>query len=239
MKKKLMAVICIVMAALMCVTLFACKDGMFDGDFTEPAPAAKAREAWNAASEAINGGVAEAALADEDENVRVKGWTGVSFEVNAEKYLGAGYDDASVVGTGKVNASGSMLFDMSGFALNGTVTGSVNDTALDIKLGAYMQNNVYYADMVMADTKLQAKADASDSSIIPDANIILGSMLTGISGGLAAISIDYTGEILSAFPYDELEEMGMKTYIDESGDYTRIKFQLPVELIARLQDDES
>lgn len=239
MKKKLMAVICIAMAALMCVTLFACNDGMFDGDFTEPAPAVKAREAWNAASEAINGGVAEAALADEDENVRVKGWTGVSFEVNAEKYLGAGYDDASVVGTGKVNASGSMLFDMSGFALNGTVTGSVNDTALDIKLGAYMQNNVYYADMVMADTALQAKADASDSSIIPDANSILGSMLTGISGGLAAISIDYTGEILSAFPYDELEEMGMKTYIDESGDYTRIKFQLPVELIARLQDDES
>ena len=56
MKKKLMAVICIAMAALMCVTLFACKDGMFDGDFTEPAPAEKARGAWNAASEAINGG---------------------------------------------------------------------------------------------------------------------------------------------------------------------------------------
>lgn len=238
MKKKVTLILCIALVAIMSVSLFACNKGMFDGDFSEPAPEEKAREVWDKASQAINGSVASAALAGEDDAPRVQGWDGVTFTMSTEKYVGAGYDEQSVVGTGTFTASGSMLFDMSGFAVSGTAVGSINDKAIDVKLGAYMQDDVYYADMAVAGAALQAKADASGSSFLPDVNDFLGSALSGISDTLAYVTIDYTGDILSSFPYDTLQEMGMKTYIDESGDYTRVKFELPVELIAGLQTDE-
>lgn len=45
MKKKLTAVLCAVLIALLCVSLFACKDDMFDASFKEEATAEQAKAA--------------------------------------------------------------------------------------------------------------------------------------------------------------------------------------------------
>ena len=55
MKKKITAILCVVLAAAMCISLFACNDGMFDGSFKKEATVEEAKAAWDSASEAILG----------------------------------------------------------------------------------------------------------------------------------------------------------------------------------------
>lgn len=233
MKKKLTAVLCAVLIALLCVSLFACKDDMFDASFKEEATAEQAKAAWDAANEAINGSSARASLASGDETP-VEGWSGIGFEVSSTRTVDASLGEDALAATGSMSASGALLFDMSGFSLNASASGSVNDKAINAKIGAYLKDKVYYSDITMGDAALQAKADMSNSGIL-DVNAALSKMLTTISSGFAGIGLDYTASILSAIPYEELQELGLKSYINSSGDYDRVKFELPVELFAKLQ----
>lgn len=234
MKKKLTAVLCAVLIALLCVSLFACKDDMFDASFKEEATAEQAKAAWDAANEAINGSSARASLASGDETP-VKGWSGIGFEVSSTRTVDASLGEDALAATGSMSASGALLFDMSGFSLNASASGSVNDKAISAKIGAYLKDKVYYSDITMGDAALQAKADMSNSGILDVVNSALSEMLTTISSGFAGIGLDYTASILSAIPYEELQELGLKSYINSSGDYDRVKFELPVELFAKLQ----
>ncbi len=234
MKKKLTAVLCAVLIALLCVSLFACKDDMFDASFKEEATAEQAKAAWDAANEAINGSSARASLASGDETP-VKGWSGIGFEVSSTRTVDASLGDDALAATGSMSASGALLFDMSGFSLNASASGSVNDKAISAKIGAYLKDKVYYSDITMGDADLQAKADMSNSGILDVVNSALSEMLTTISSGFAGLGLDYTASILSAIPYEELQELGLKSYINSSGDYDRVKFELPVELFAKLQ----
>ena len=234
MKKKLTAVLCAVLIALLCVSLFACKDDMFDASFKEEATAEQAKAAWDAANEAINGSSARAYLASGDETP-VKGWSGIGFEVSSTRTVDASLGEDALAATGSMSASGALLFDMSGFSLNASASGSVNDKAINAKIGAYLKDKVYYSDITVGDAALQAKADMSNSSILDVVNSALSETLTTISRGFAGLGLDYTASILSAIPYEELQELGLKSYINSSGDYDRVKFELPVELFAKLQ----
>lgn len=234
MKKKLTAVLCAILIALLCVSLFACKDDMFDASFKEEATAEQAKAAWDAANEAINGSSARASLASGDETP-VKGWSGIGFEVSSTRTVDASLGEDALAATGSMSASGALLFDMSGFSLNASASGSVNDKAINAKIGAYLKDKVYYSDITMGDAALQAKADMSNSGILDVVNSALSEMLTTISSGFAGLGLDYTASILSAIPYEELQELGLKSYINSSGDYDRVKFELPVELFAKLQ----
>lgn len=234
MKKKLTAVLCAVLIALLCVSLFACKDDMFDASFKEEATAEQAKAAWDAANEAINGSSARASLASGDETP-VKGWSGIGFEVSSTRTVDASLGEDALAATGSMSASGALLFDMSGFSLNASASGSVNDKAISAKIGAYLKDKVYYSDITMGGTPLQAKVDMSNSGILDVVDSALSEMLTSISSGFAGLGLDYTASILSAIPYEELQELGLKSYINSSGDYDRVKFELPVELFAKLQ----
>lgn len=234
MKKKLTAVLCAVLIALLCVSLFACKDDMFDASFKEEATAEQAKAAWDAANEAINGSSARASLASGDETP-VEGWSGIGFEVSSTRTVDASLGEDALAATGSMSASGALLFDMSGFSLNASADGSVNDKAISAKIGAYLKDKVYYSDITVGDTPLQAKADMSNSGIVNVVNSALSEMLTTLSSAFAGLGLDYTASILSAIPYEELQELGLKSYINSSGDYDRVKFELPVELFAKLQ----
>ena len=235
MKKKLTAALCAVLIALLCVSLFACKDDMFDASFKEEATAEQAKAAWDAANEAINGSSARASLASGDETP-VEGWSGIGFEVSSTRTVDASLGEDALAATGSMSASGALLFDMSGFSLNASADGSVNDKAISAKIGAYLKDKVYYSDITVGDVPpLQAKADMSNSGILDVVNSALSETLTTISRGFAGLGLDYTARILSAIPYEELQELGLKSYINSSGDYDRVKFELPVELFAKLQ----
>ena len=234
MKKKLTAVLCAVLIALLCVSLFACKDDMFDASFKEEATAEQAKAAWDAANEAINGSSARASLASGDETP-VEGWSGIGFEVSSTRTVDASLGEDALAATGSMSASGALLFDMSGFSLNASADGSVNDKAISAKIGAYLKDKVYYSDITVGKTPLQAKADMSNSGILDVVNSTLSEMLTTLSSAFAGLGLDYTASILSAIPYEELQELGLKSYINSSGDYDRVKFELPVELFAKLQ----
>lgn len=234
MKKKLTAVLCAVLIALLCVSLFACKDDMFDASFKEEATAEQAKAAWDAANEAINGSSARASLASGDETP-VEGWSGIGFEVSSTRTVDASLGEDALAATGSMSASGALLFDMSGFSLNASADGSVNDKAISAKIGAYLKDKVYYSDITVGDAALQAKADMSNSGILDVVNSALSEMLTTLSSAFAGLGLDYTASILSAIPYEELQELGLKSYINSSGDYDRVKFELPVELFAKLQ----
>lgn len=230
MKKKLTAVLCAVLIALLCVSLFACKDDMFDASFKEEATAEQAKAAWDAANEAINGSSARASLASGDETP-VEGWSGIGFEVSSTRTVDASLGEDALAATGSMSASGALLFDMSGFSLSASADGSVNDKAISAKIGAYLKDKVYYSDITVGDAALQAKADMSNSGV----NSALSETLTTLSSAFAGLGLDYTASILSAIPYEELQELGLKSYINSSGDYDRVKFELPVELFAKLQ----
>lgn len=234
MKKKLTAVLCAVLIALLCVSLFACKDDMFDASFKEEATAEQAKAAWDAANEAINGSSARASLANGDETP-VEGWSGIGFEVSSTRTVDASLGEDALAATGSMSASGALLFDMSGFSLSASADGSVNDKAISAKIGAYLKDKVYYSDITVGDVPLQAKADMSNSGIVNVVNSALSEMLTTLSSAFAGLGLDYTASILSAIPYEELQELGLKSYINSSGDYDRVKFELPVELFAKLQ----
>ena len=238
MKKKLTLVLCLALIAALSVSLIACSQSMFDGDFDKQATSEQARKAWDTASEAIYGGVSAAALAGEDAESPVNGWDGMSFAVSVDRFAGAGNEDTSHSAAVALSFNGSILFDMSGFAVNGSASGRVDEKDVNVKLGAYMQNNVYYADMSVLDSALQVKADASGSSIVSGVNSIFGDAITELSSALAGLGLDYTALILSAIPYDELNELGMKAYIDDSGDYNRVKFELPVEIMGSIHSDK-
>lgn len=236
MKKKITAILCVVLAAAMCISLFACNDGMFDGSFKKEATVEEAKAAWDSASEAILGttGVASAAFAGDDEEV-IKGWSGLAFELSAESSGNANAEENSVAASVNMSASGSVLFDMSGFGVSATIGGEVQDKAVNAKVGAYMKDDVYYSDMVFNEAVMQTKADLSGTGIIPDMNDMLGEVLSSVSQGIASIGLDYTASILSAVPYEELAGLGVKAYINTSGDFNRVKFEFPVEFFARLQ----
>ena len=237
MKKKLTLVLCLALIAALSVSLIACSQSMFDGDFDKQATSEQARKAWDTASEAIYGGVSAAALAGDDAESPVNGWDGMSFAVSVDRFAGAGNEDTSHSAAVALSFNGSILFDMSGFAVNGSASGRVDEKDVNVKLGAYMQNNVYYADMSVLDSALQVKADASGSSIVSGVNSIFGDAITELSSALAGLGLDYTALILSAIPYDELNELGMKAYIDDSGDYNRVKFELPVEIMGSIHSE--
>ena len=226
MKKKIMAILCVVLAAAMCISLFACNDGMFDGSFKKEATVEEAKAAWDSASEAILGttGVASAAFAGDDEEV-IKGWSGLAFELSAESSGNANAEENSVAASVNMSASG----------VSATIGGEVQDKAVNAKVGAYMKDDVYYSDMVFNEAVMQTKADLSGTGIIPDMNDMLGEVLSSVSQGIASIGLDYTASILSAVPYEELAGLGVKAYINTSGDFNRVKFEFPVEFFARLQ----
>ena len=237
MKKKITAILCIVLAATMCISLFACNDGMFDGSFKKEATAEEAKAAWDSATKAILGeeAVAALALAGDDESA-VKGWSGIAFTVSAENTTAASAEDSSLDVNVNLSASGSVLFDMSGFSVNANINGNVQDKAVDAKIGAYMKDDVYYSDMTFNKAVMQTKADLSGTSLIPDINDMLGEALSSVSQAIASIGLDYTANILAAMPYEELSALGLKAYINTSGDYNRVKFEFPVEFLARLND---
>ncbi len=237
MKKKITAILCIVLAATMCISLFACNDGMFDGSFKKEATAEEAKAAWDSATKAILGeeAVAALALAGDDESA-VKGWSGIAFTVSAENTTAASAENSSLDVNVALSASGSVLFAMRGFSVNANIHGNVQDKAVDAKIGAYMKDDVYYSDMTFNKAVMQTKADLSGTSLIPDINDMLGETLSSVSQAIASIGLDYTANILAAMPYEELSALGLKAYINTSGDYNRVKFEFPVEFLARLND---
>lgn len=234
MKKKVMATLCIALIAVMCVSLFACNQGMFDGSFKKEATSEEAKAAWDSACEAMGVSNAETMALASDEDEVIKGWKGIAFELSMENSAAASADDSKAKTTLNLTASGSVLFDMSGFGVSAGINGSVQDKAVDAKIGAYMENNVYYADMSFNDAVLQAQADAN-GSVLDVANELLGGMVSSLSQSLASVGMTYTAGILSAVPYEELADLGVKAYINTSGDYNRVKFEFPAEFFARMQ----
>ena len=171
-----------------------------------------------------------------DEEPAVRGWSGIAFPVSAKNPTAASAEDSSLDVNVNLSASGSVLFDMSGFSVNANINGNVQDKAVDAKIGAYMKDDVYYSDMTFNKAVMQTKADLSGTSLIPDINDMLGETLSSVSQAIASIGLDYTANILAAMPYEELSALGLKAYINTSGDYNRVKFEFPVEFLARLND---
>ncbi len=233
MKKKFMALACIVLVVALTCSLFACSKTMFDGRYTKEATAEQAKQAWTSADSAVNGTSRSAVSTD---NGAIKGWTGMKMEVNSDMNIERTMGDETFKSAAKTKISGAALFDASAISINGEMSASNSRTGRDtetftMNAGLYVKDNMTYASMASKDKTLQFKFETKSIAAVAFQQVV-----ASVTDTMAEASMELISAVLDEFDFEMLAELGIKAYIDDSGDYNRIKFVFSVEAIAELQD---
>lgn len=249
MKKKLLVVACIAVIVAMTFTLFACNKSMFDGNFKKEATDEQAKAAWTTATDSLGLTSADSASFGDEEEV-VKGWEGMKIAAKGKTSNVTSEANKSMTTEIDIDISGAIKFDMSAMAVNASVKASLpnynsesdediydksKNKNIDLSSGLYMRDKVAYGDFATTNSAMKLKADLSDSSIPNAASQLLGDVFTSMSDTFAMMSAQSIAAVLGSIPYDELKALGVKAYINDRGDYNRVKFVMNAEVLARIQ----
>lgn len=241
MKKKLLALASIVLIVVLTCSLFACNKTMFDGRYTKEATAEQAAAAWNGARESLSGGSSTINMATSEAGI--KGWTGAQVEFNGSMSTENTEKDKVTKTDASYKINGAILFDMSAVALSAQLQYPGDEGAKhSMNAGLYVKDKTYYSDLTFDDQALQFKHTLSEDTIDPadiTANKFVQATIEGLSLQITSLSSLVIQGALRCVDYDTLKALGVKAYIDDSGDYNRVKFEFNKEFLARMQGETS
>ncbi|MDE7215650.1 MAG: hypothetical protein K2O08_02470 [Clostridia bacterium] len=238
MKKKLCALLSVVLIVVMACSLAACKPAsMFDGNFKKEATAEEAKNMWDSASASMSGDSTETLATASDDDAAIKGWKGVKMSITSRSEMGGESEDSKNNLITDVSASGAYLFDGSAMAVTGVSEGtSVKGDKTESKklnVGVYGKDKTTYTNIGFGDSALKVKATA-DLGLVGES---INNMISSVSSQFVDTAVYTIGEIVCEMDYDKIVEMynnTFKAYINDSGDYTRIKYVFTKEMIADL-----
>lgn len=238
MKKKLLALASIVLIVVLTCSLFACNKTMFDGRYTKEATDEQAAAAWNGARESMKGGSSTVNMATSEAGI--KGWTGAQVEFNGSMSTENTEKDKVTKTDASYKINGSILFDMSAVALSAQLQyPGDGDAKHSLNAGLYVKDKTYYSDLTFDDQALQFKHKISEDLTQIATNEFVQATIEGLSLQFTSLSSLVIQSALNCVDYDTLKTLGVKAYIDDSGDYNRVKFEFTKEFLARMQGETS
>ncbi|MBD5086367.1 MAG: hypothetical protein HDT32_03290 [Clostridiales bacterium] len=233
MKKKLVAVVALVLVVVLACSLAACNNSksMFDGNFTKEASKEEAASTWKSAASAMGSDSEELATASEEDSFAVKGWKGMKLSYSATNSSSSTNDGTKREISSDIKSEGALLFDGSAMAVTGTSTMSADGKTETAKVGTYTKDSVLYTSISYGESALKVKFTddlGTFGKTIKDS-------LTEMTD-FTSLALDYIGEIICEMPYDEIvKEYGdFKAYIDNSGKYNRVKYVFNDEMMTDL-----
>ena len=241
MKKKLVAVVALVLIVVLACSLAACNSkSMFDGRFNKEATKEEAASTWKTAAKAMGGDSEELATASNDDKEAVKGWKGMKLTYSAKNSSSRVVDDVKTENSSDVKAEGALLFDGSAMAITGTSTMSGDGKTATAQVGTYAKDSVLYTNITYGESALKIKIDDKNLGVFGKAIKENVMELTDFS----SLALDAVGEIICELPYDEIvkEFSDFKAYIDNSGKYNRVKYVFTDKMMAEIfgsSDDDS
>ena len=244
MKKKFFAVLSIVLIVVLACSMAACSSKtMFDGKFTKEASAEDAKSMWDGASASM-GGDSNSLLATASSNSAqaVKGWDGIKMSASLKMDTSSVYKEETAKMTVDFKTNGAYLFDEGAMAITGTskttnvYKGETDD--INVNAGIYAKDGKSYINIGVGENNL--KVILSDTPSFGDGGIFqLSTVIASLSTQFAAMATSTISNFLCEASYDEMvEEYGkdFKAYVNDSGDYTRIKYTFASEMILDLTD---
>ncbi|MDE6188835.1 MAG: hypothetical protein K2G37_00935 [Clostridia bacterium] len=239
MKKKIIAIVAVVLVVVLTCSLAACSKSMFDGSYKKEATSEQAKSSWDGIRVAFGIDSASLATASSDSEEIVKGWTGVKFTASDVYSSAYSYNGEAREYSQNVKSEGSFLFDGSAMAVSGAVNtknkrGDKSNEA-NLNAGIYIKEDVLYTGLTIGDASLNVQFPAdSDKDIAASA---IKNKLGDVTDELSGIAINTIGNLVYQLTYSELMEYtGIKAYIDDSGKYNRIKYVFSADLIYDLYD---
>ena len=249
MKKKLIAVVALVLIVALTCSLAACNNSksMFDGNFKKEATQEEASSQWKTAQTAFGEDSAELATASEPEET-IKGWKGMTVCLFSDLNFSGVSDGKKVEETQIMQAEGSLLFDGSAMAMtikmgSSSTEGDKTESRTST-VGTYVKDTTMYATLGLSETKENNKDDKSLNLKFGEEIGLIGGVIQSAIGGVAEqyseMVVDALGDVICDMTYDELlkEYDGFKAYVDNSGKYNRVKYVLTAEMIADLNNED-
>ena len=237
MKKKLVAVVALVLIVVLACSLAACNSkSMFDGRFNKEATKEEAASFWKTAQSAFGQESEELATASSEDKETVKGWKGMKVSMLGDSFYSSVDGDKKYESRETIELNGSTLFDGSAMAITAKFDGYETEDGKTEKetmvIGDYVKDKTMYAVYGNGEKELNVKIGADLG--------IVGSIIKKIVGnaaeGYSQMAVTALGAVICSMDYDAIAEYeGFKVYIDNSGKYNRVKYVLTAELLAALQ----
>lgn len=244
MKKKLIAIVALVLIVALTCSLAACNktDSMFDGKFKKEASKEEASATWKTAQTAMGQDSSELAAATQSDATKepVKGWKGMTVSMLVDNVYSEVVNGEKSENIAIIQADGSLLFDGSSVAM--TVKMGETETKTDksesktLSIGSYVKDNTMYANLSNGEKELNLK--------IGDELGLVGGVIKLIVGGIAdnysETIIDALAEAVGDMSYDDMVEKyeGFKAFVDDSGNYNRIKYALTAQMVADFNGED-
>lgn len=235
MKKKLFALLSVVLIVVMACSLAACKPAsMFDEKYSKEATAEEAKSMWQSARTSMGADSASTLATASDEDVKVKGWKGIKMNLTDKHEMGTKEDGVIDSMATNVSASGAFLFDGSAMAITGKSEGTQvsGDKTKSVKsnVGLYAMDSTSYTNIGVNDSSLKVKMTA-DLGLV---GATIKNMLGEFTASFTNAAVNMIGELVCEMDYDAIikEYDGFKAYINDSGDYIRIKYVFTAEMMA-------
>ncbi|MDE5549153.1 MAG: hypothetical protein K2J13_02750 [Clostridia bacterium] len=241
MKKKLVAVVALVLIVVLACSLAACNNSksMFDGKFKKEASKEEAASFWKTAQTAFGAENEELATASDEDTALVKGWKGMKVSMVADSNYSSVKDDKKTERIYKLDVNGSLLFDGSATAITVKVDSSATDDdkteSKTMIASNYVKDKTMYASLGNGEKELNVKF-GTDLGLIGS---LLQNMVGGIAETYSETVVDALAEAVLDMDYDAIVEHyeGFKAYVDNSGKYNRIKYVLTAEMVADFNDE--
>ncbi|MDE6188836.1 MAG: hypothetical protein K2G37_00940 [Clostridia bacterium] len=232
MKKKSIAIVAVILIVALTCSLAACSKTMFDGSFKKEATQEQAQSAWDGASAALSGGdTASLSLASSlSNNVAIKDWEGAKISSTSKITFGGSDGVDSFEKLIYSECEGSFLFDNSAMAITSSISSkNVNNGVAKTKTldaGMFVKGDVFYENITFANNSYKIKADGTDA-------------VSTLTSPFIDSAINDVKAIVCESSYEEFiqEFDDIKAYIDDSGDYNRVKYVFSSKAVVSFYDD--
>ena len=249
MKKKLVAIVALVLIVVLTCSLAACNksDSMFDGNFKKEATSEEASSTWKTAQTALGKDSSELATASDDEDSSpVKGWKGMKVSMDARSNSTYVVDGVSNENITIMQAEGALLFDGSAVAVTSKMgmSSSKDDKteSSTVSVGTFVKDKTIYTNLTLSEK--EAEKELQERSLKLKYTTDLDPISQAIINKLpdyefSETVIDAIAEVILDMTYDELVSTydGFKAYVDNSGDYNRVKYVLTAQMVADLNGE--
>lgn len=239
MKKKIFAILSIVLIVVLACSVAACTPAtMFDGKYTKEASAEEAKSKWDGAATAMSGDTASKMATSVGNSSQVNGWTGIKMTASNKIDVSTVENEETESMLIDMKVNGAFLFDGSAMAITGYQKATIVDGKernIDLKLGLYGKDKTSYFDLGVGENNVKVKLGEKPSLL----DGALESVLATMSKQFVTLATSAVTGIVCEMSYDDIVKEygdGFKAYVNDNGNYNRIKYVFTKEMVCDLAD---
>ncbi|MCX4363757.1 MAG: hypothetical protein OSJ74_10330, partial [Clostridia bacterium] len=169
---------------------------------------------------------------------QVNGWTGIKMAASNKVDVSVVENDETKSMLMDMKASGAFLFDGSAMAITGSQKATTvidEERNTDLKLGVYGKDKTSYFDLGVGENNVKVKLGEKPSLL----DGALESVLATMSKQFVTLATSAVTGIVCEMSYDDIVKEygdGFKAYVNDNGNYNRIKYVFTKEMVCDLAD---